>query len=781
MKKIKLLYAILGIPYFAISQNVVNRVMEYKPAPGQHINIESIGTPQAAENMPAEGTNMVSLGSFGGTIVVGFKEACVNDPENPYGIDFTIFGNAFSGSSEPGVVWVMKDKNKNGIADDTWYEIKGSQHFHSGTRTDYGITYFKTTTRNIFWKDNLGDTGTLKANSYNTQEYYPTSIFFPGYPQDSVTFKGTLLAPAVDSSNPLQYVTEALDFGYADVHARKQGVDLSIPDNPYTNETEGAGGDPIDISWAVDDHGNYVDLDSIHFVKITTGNLASVGWLGEISTDVAYLVDVDANAEMSGDSELLVVFHHKSKIVVGETLQLEAAFFQNGKLEESTFSFISQNQEVATVNSLGVLNAENIGMTEILVSSNGKAKTTKINVVAPDSIEILSDLSSVYIGDTVLLAANVFDNNKDKLEAEIQFELETPGVGSIIEIEGKSYFVASQQGNGSITFRMEGFIQKSVSFKISSESDIIHVYFTAKTETENIIPLQKIEVRLPDLNAFVENRNNDFSGIEHHVLAHAVVSGLQKSGVNFDLRDDENSGGKLYLYSVEKEGEFTYGWGGKTAPVAFAKAWIARVKGSQYLNDFDKVDIADGDTIVLYHISEIINPWNFTQMNVNKDSASINDEVEVTLQKAACTFSDGVITETELVPVYNQEIFTWETNYFSDESGKAVVLISSSPPLTIYSETDAVLISEKIITSNRSFADLKTQIFPNPVDSKLIVNGKNLAGAQMYIFDMNGKNIWSESAFTTSKNIDVQYFNPGIYMLKIVKKSKVKTFKFIKK
>ncbi len=779
MKKLKLFIALLGMPCFAFTQNIANRLIEYKPAPGQHINMESIGTPKAAEDMPSNINSIVSLGSFGGYIVLGFEKPCANAQENPYGIDFTIFGNAFSGSSEPGVVWVMKDENHNGEADDTWYEIKGSQHFQSETIENYNVTYFKTDTRDVFWMDNAGSSGMIKANSYNTQEYYPNTEYFPTYSPDSIAFDGTLLAPAIDSSNPNQFVIKPFDFGYADAHPRKQGMDLTVPDNPYTSEVEGAGGDPIDISWAVDGDGNYVNLDSIHFIKIVTGNLANVGWLGEISTDISYIVDVEGNNNVSGENKLLVVYNHKPKIVVGKTLQLEAIYFEKGKQTESTFAFSSQNTQVATVNPSGMITAKNAGNTKITISSNGKSKTTEITVVAPDSIEILSDFSSVYVGDTILLQSNVYDNNGDKMNTEVLFHLDTPGAGNIIEIGGKFYFVAKEKGNVTLNLVVEE-LEKDVSFKILSESDLIHVYFTAKTENENLIPLQKIEVKLSDLNSFVENRKTDYSCSERHSLADAVISGLQKTGINFYFRDDESPEGKLYLYSVEKNDEYTYGWGGKTSPAAFAKAWIATVNSSQYLNNFDKVELSESDTIILYHVSDIMTSWVYTRMIPDKDSAGINDEIEITLQQSTCSFSDSNISVTTLIPIQNKEILGDGISYYSDELGKGMVSITSLP-MTISSGNDAVLISKQIITSSHDFTAPDIRIYPNPADKEIIVNGQELYGKQMYIFDMNGKYIRSESAFSSSENIDIQNFHPGIYMLKIVDESGVKIFKFIKK
>ena len=81
----------------------------------------------------------MSLGGFGGYVVVGFDQPVVNDPRNPYGVDFTISGNAFEAAakgywSEPGAVMVMRDDNGNGLPDDTWYELAGSNYWFMNSR-----------------------------------------------------------------------------------------------------------------------------------------------------------------------------------------------------------------------------------------------------------------------------------------------------------------------------------------------------------------------------------------------------------------------------------------------------------------------------------------------------------------------------------------------------------------------------------------------------------------------------------------------------------------------
>jgi hypothetical protein len=74
--------------------------------------------------------------------VVGFDHPIVNVPGE---YDFKALGNAFTNSSEPGIVMVCQDLNKNGQpdADEPWYELAGSEYNHSQTVHNYEITYYR--------------------------------------------------------------------------------------------------------------------------------------------------------------------------------------------------------------------------------------------------------------------------------------------------------------------------------------------------------------------------------------------------------------------------------------------------------------------------------------------------------------------------------------------------------------------------------------------------------------------------------------------------------------
>ena len=283
----------------------IAKVYDFMPAVGQFTNTMPEYEPgDTRETIIAKAERlikgekpkgMISLGGFGGYVVFGFDHMIENVAEQR---DFRVMGNAFwadanpnpaapakGGSCEAGVIMVSYDANGNGLPDDKWYEIAGSED--SRSTKNYEITYFRpipgkipvldenifyaTDTEYIYWEDNQGNSGYKMKNQYHGQSYYP--LWVAG---DKITFTGTLLPDnAVDESGEGKYwVQYSFDYGYAD--------------NAPNNDDESA----IDIDWAVDENGDKADLPGIHFVKVYSGMSQECGWLGETSTEVSGAYDL---------------------------------------------------------------------------------------------------------------------------------------------------------------------------------------------------------------------------------------------------------------------------------------------------------------------------------------------------------------------------------------------------------------------------------------------------------------------------------------------------------
>jgi hypothetical protein len=264
-------------------------VFEYLPAPGQYIGDATYAAFTGSELTMADATayaykrmsngKYVSLGAFGGYVIVGFDHSISNSGGS---YDFSITGNAFAGSSEPGVVWVMQDTNGNGLPDDEWYELQGSEAGLSTTLTDYAVTYYRPASGcPVHWTDSNGASGSVDYLG----EYHSQSSYYPAWVEaDSYTLRGTRLAAnnSVDASTGYWSYTD-LAYGYADNY----GSDRLDSGNQAGSCVTG-----FKLSRAVHRDGTPVQLSFIDFVKVQTAVNAKSGIIGECSTEVINFTDI---------------------------------------------------------------------------------------------------------------------------------------------------------------------------------------------------------------------------------------------------------------------------------------------------------------------------------------------------------------------------------------------------------------------------------------------------------------------------------------------------------
>lgn len=291
------------------------KVHDYMPAPGQFINtIPEYEAGNTQEDMNVKCTeylagqargSMVCLGAYGGYIVFSFDHALANKPGE---YDFKIYGNALAaaghsdgGSSEPGIVMVSYDANHNGIPDDEWHELAGSDYNKSTTFHNYEITYYKPAEASvpdslyIRWTSNdpADAMGFVQKNQFHSQSYWPEWVS-----GSILKFKGTRLGKNAYIDNGT-YILRFLDWGYAD--------------NRPNDQDSG-----FNLDWAVDANGNSVHLDKVHFIKVYTGINQTCGWLGETSTEILGAEDLHpdyAKVESIADNESIRLMGFNSELL----------------------------------------------------------------------------------------------------------------------------------------------------------------------------------------------------------------------------------------------------------------------------------------------------------------------------------------------------------------------------------------------------------------------------------------------------------------------------------
>ena len=174
---------------------------------------------------------------------------------------------------------LMQDENGDGLPNDTWYELKGSDTFAETTIHDYSVTYYRPSSpgMSVQWTDNQGGSGKVNyITAYHHQDwYYPLWV-----KEDRYTLRGTMLeAHNYDKSGKGTYwVNPPYGWGYVD----------------NFNETDMLGSKDTNhfkISDAVRYDGSPANLKYIDFVKVQNALNASSGWLGEVSTEVCGIFD----------------------------------------------------------------------------------------------------------------------------------------------------------------------------------------------------------------------------------------------------------------------------------------------------------------------------------------------------------------------------------------------------------------------------------------------------------------------------------------------------------
>lgn len=262
-----------------------DRVCVFMPAPGQYVNenytAETMDEACAYAMARLKDEKYVSLGGFGGYLVVGFDHSVANDG----GYNLAVRNTLYTNYSEPGIVWVMQDEDGNGLPDDTWYELKGSEYGLACTEQDYSVTYYKPSApgQSVAWIDNLGGSGCVDyLAAFHTQDYY-----YPLWVKEArYTLRGSRLeARNYDQSGRgVLWINPDYGWGYADNYSE---TDM-FPDGDKAKDDSC---NHFRISDAVTFDGKPANLQYIDFVKVQTGLNTKSGWLGEVSTEVMDVLD----------------------------------------------------------------------------------------------------------------------------------------------------------------------------------------------------------------------------------------------------------------------------------------------------------------------------------------------------------------------------------------------------------------------------------------------------------------------------------------------------------
>ncbi len=253
-------------------------------------------------------TTGVSLGALGGYIEFEFEEEGIrNDSNNPYGVDFVVYGNAFNGNPEAGAVQVSEDGK-------TWYELAGSMYYdgnfnyvetkvankfsaaYTGTLNNGTVEYTKGSSITVGLKDASGSYAVPTGTLFGPAAWFPATNKYPqGDAHDNtganvtVSHTANNLAFSGITAIPDYNTTASYAFGYVDVTPNGSPTTYGNAVNPYTAYTTAkTGGDGFDLEWAVDPETKMpinVNGKTFRYVRVYSAVLDN-GQFGETSTEV---------------------------------------------------------------------------------------------------------------------------------------------------------------------------------------------------------------------------------------------------------------------------------------------------------------------------------------------------------------------------------------------------------------------------------------------------------------------------------------------------------------
>ncbi len=262
---------------------LVSQVFDYQPAPGHQVNGYTIIGQSFPDNCTLEQAldtvmakfqrrQMVSLGAQGGYVTAGFDHSV---PATAEGAEIIIKGNPYNYQSEPGIVWVSQDDNGDGLPNDQWFELAGSEYSTDNHHTEYAIIYYKPTVAKSYvrWRDSDGVQDSVPyLGIWNPSDYY----WQPWVEGTEQTLFGSRLVSHHTYTNGVSDMPP-YDWGYAD----NLGEDLYVSDYSCGEKMI-----HLDIANARTWDGKAANLQYVDFVRVQTGQYGSTPNLGDISTEI---------------------------------------------------------------------------------------------------------------------------------------------------------------------------------------------------------------------------------------------------------------------------------------------------------------------------------------------------------------------------------------------------------------------------------------------------------------------------------------------------------------
>lgn len=362
----------------------------------------------------------VSLGMAGGYVQFDMGDNPIeNNANNPYGIDFIVYGNAFVGNPEAAGVMVSNDGIK-------WYTLAGSRHYMNGTQWNQKISYVRiegpeqrALKSGTFTADGVYYSKNYNSPSEQTQSAINAAISAANW--DVVPASGT--GSALNLSYWPEWATRVVNNAAQEEYygnVWKLGTDSHIPAVASTENNAGVNWDKADTTSTVPNGAEVITYSGLTLVPDDTQVLGS-------NPTQAQMTDVYqwgyADVRVNGSAYGTAINPYASAASVGnggDGFDLSWAVDENGEpVSISSAKYIRVYSAVlfnagifgeTSAEVCGLYVANGTGSTSIskdLVvknSANVEVPTTNMGVseIASGTVNLSSEAEYVYVNGTLV-------------------------------------------------------------------------------------------------------------------------------------------------------------------------------------------------------------------------------------------------------------------------------------------------------------------------------------------------------------------------------------------
>lgn len=362
----------------------------------------------------------VSLGMAGGYVQFDMGDNPIeNNANNPYGIDFIVYGNAFVGNPEAAGVMVSNDGIK-------WYTLAGSRHYMNGTQWNQKISYVRiegpeqrALKSGTFTADGVYYSKNYNSPSEQTQSAINAAISAANW--DVVPASGT--GSALNLSYWPEWATRVVNNAAQEEYygnVWKLGTDSHIPAVASTENNAGVNWDKADTTSTVPNGAEVITYSGLTLVPDDTQVLGS-------NPTQAQMTDVYqwgyADVRVNGSAYGTAINPYESAASVGnggDGFDLSWAVDENGEpVSISSAKYIRVYSAVlfnagifgeTSAEVCGLYVANGTGSTSIskdLVvknSANVEVPTTNMGVseIASGTVNLSSEAEYVYVNGTLV-------------------------------------------------------------------------------------------------------------------------------------------------------------------------------------------------------------------------------------------------------------------------------------------------------------------------------------------------------------------------------------------